>query len=172
MPKIYGNTVGVGGGALGKTIILEDESTGIEIVGVITDSEKVFTATDNDVREGSVYASNAGVSTGTKVIPSYHTITGKRKITKGKPFEIPIRNVLNLYDFTELQVLICEYNNNFEESVAAVKVVIDEKVYATNSTEVIAAVTKDDDNQKIKLEFINESENSYLLRYFLYKEIY
>ena len=170
MAKIYGNTVGVTGG-LPKSFLLETDD-GVQLVGVTVGKETVFDATDNDVREGKIYAGDNGISTGTKVIPSYHTLAGKRKIISGTTFEIPIHNLLNLYDFTEFQATICEYNNSVAESVATVKVVIDEKVYATNSTEVIAVVAKDSDNQKINLELINESENPYLIRYFLYKEIY
>lgn len=65
---IYGNMVGCGTGPL-KTLILEDEN-GNQLTGVVTGSEVMFTATDNDVREGIVYASNNGVSTGTLQVPS------------------------------------------------------------------------------------------------------
>lgn len=50
--------------SMGKTLIIEDEN-GNEFVGVITDSEVIFTATDSDVRKGKVYASNEGASVGT-----------------------------------------------------------------------------------------------------------
>ena len=60
---ISGNMVG-SYSSLGKTFILQDEN-GNEIVGVVVDSEIVFTATDSDVRAGKVYASNDGVSIGT-----------------------------------------------------------------------------------------------------------
>ena len=59
---IVGNMVG--GFAPLKTVTLVDEDNN-EYVGVVVDSEVVFTATDDDVREGKVYASNHGVSTGT-----------------------------------------------------------------------------------------------------------
>jgi hypothetical protein len=60
---ISGNMVGTYS-AIGKTFILVDEN-GNEITGVVVDKETVFTATDNDVREGKVYASDDGVSVGT-----------------------------------------------------------------------------------------------------------
>ena len=71
---ISGNMVG-SYSQMGKTFILMDEN-GNEITGVVVDQETVFTATDNDVREGFVYAGDSGVSTGTKNIPSYHTTEG------------------------------------------------------------------------------------------------
>jgi ABC-type transport system involved in cytochrome bd biosynthesis fused ATPase/permease subunit len=46
------------------TLIIED-ADGNQHVGVVVESEVVFTATDTDVRKGKVYASNNGVSVGT-----------------------------------------------------------------------------------------------------------
>jgi hypothetical protein len=60
---ISGNIVGTLSAPL-RTIVLTDEN-GEELVGVITDSEVIFTATDNDVLEGKVYATDSGVSVGT-----------------------------------------------------------------------------------------------------------
>lgn len=60
---ISGNMIG-SYSQLGKTFILIDED-GNEISGVVVDKETIFTAADDDVREGKVYASNDGVSVGT-----------------------------------------------------------------------------------------------------------
>ena len=60
---ISGNMVG-SYSHLGKTLIFVDES-GNEITGVVVGQETVFTATDEDVIKGKVYASNDGVSVGT-----------------------------------------------------------------------------------------------------------
>lgn len=59
---ICGNMIG--GTAPLKTVKLVDED-GNEVIGVIVDSEIIFTAVDSDVRKGKVYASDNGVSTGT-----------------------------------------------------------------------------------------------------------
>ena len=63
---ICGNMVG-SYSQIGKTFTLVDED-GNEIVGVVVDKETIFTATDNDVRQGKVYASNDGVSVGTLAV--------------------------------------------------------------------------------------------------------
>ena len=60
---ISGNMVG-SYSQIGKTFVLVDEN-GNEVTGVIVGSEVIFTATDEDVRAGKVYASNDGVSVGT-----------------------------------------------------------------------------------------------------------
>ena len=68
--SIYGNMVG--GIAPIKTVTIVDKD-GNEMLGVVTEVEVLFTATDNDVREGKTYASNDGISVGTLKIPSVNT---------------------------------------------------------------------------------------------------
>ena len=58
--KIVGNMVG--GNAPLKTLTFVDADNN-EYVGVVVDSEVIFTAEDNDVLEGKVYAGDHGVST-------------------------------------------------------------------------------------------------------------
>lgn len=164
---LYGNMIG--GAAPLRTLIIEDDS-GNTITGVVTGSEVVFTATDNDVRKDLVYASDNGISVGTKVIPAYHTTEGYKFITSGSDFVIQI--VQNdKYDFTKFQAIICPYTTSIAGSVAAEKVVINDGVYVVNSTELVATVTKNSETQSINLGIKNESPNIYLVRYFTYKEI-
>ena len=59
---INGNMTG--GTAPIKTIKIVDENN-VEMIGVIVDSEVIFTARDEDVIEGKVYAGDDGVSVGT-----------------------------------------------------------------------------------------------------------
>lgn len=59
---IIGNMVG--GTAPIKTVKIVDENNN-EIIGVVVDSEVIFTARDEDVVKGKVYASDNGVSVGT-----------------------------------------------------------------------------------------------------------
>lgn len=60
---IVGNMVGCYS-QLGKTLTFVD-ADGNEVLGVITDQEVIFTATDEDVKKGKVYASDNGISVGT-----------------------------------------------------------------------------------------------------------
>lgn len=59
---IYGNVVG--GASQIKTLKIVDEDNN-EFIGVVVDEEIIFTATDEDVLEGKIYAGDKGVSTGT-----------------------------------------------------------------------------------------------------------
>ena len=165
--SIMGNMIGAYS-QIGKTFVITDES-GNELTGVVTEKEQVFTATDNDVREGSVYASDAGVSTGKKFIPSYVMSEGYTVITSKSEFAI--KNLKHLYEFTKLQALICPYSNSFANSVATEKVAINTDVYAVNSTTSLSKVTMDDENRWIKFNITNTSDGIYLIRYFTYKEI-
>lgn len=153
-----------------QTYIFEDKS-GNQITGVYVEKETVFTATDNDVREGMVYAGDIGISTGTKDIPAYHTTEGVTVVPVGRAFDIYIATA-ERYDFTKMQAIICPFNGTPDKSVAAEKVVINSSVYAVGSTDEIAVVTVDHDSKKIKLGITNDGTTPFVIRYFTCKEEY
>lgn len=165
--SIVGNMTGCYS-PIGKTFIIADEN-GNEITGVVVDQERIFTATDNDVREGMVYASDSGVSTGNKNIPSYRTTKGRRLVSAGNSFSIPLSDY-DQYDFTELQCIIAPFNTSVTDSVAADKVVLYNCVYPTGSTTKISDVTKNIGEKSIDLNIVNDSNNVYILHYVTYKE--
>jgi hypothetical protein len=164
---ISGNMVG-SYSQMGKTFILVDED-GNEITGVCVDNPVVFTAGDNDVREGMVYASDSGVSTGSKFIPPYYVSEGAVVITPGKAFKI---SSLNYYDYTKLQAMICAFNTSLSDSVATEKVAINGNIYATNSTETVSVITEDSENSAIDFGITNDSGKIRIIRFFTYKEVY
>ena len=153
-----------------KSYILIDED-GNEYPAVLVSEETVFTATEDDIREGKVAATSAGVTVGTKVIPSYHTTEGYVIVPPNSVFSIRSLIGLNLYDYTKLQAIICPWAGNQEQSVSAEKVAIDSNVYNVNSTEKLSSVLKNHTNKTIDLGIVNESDKLYLLRYFTYKEV-
>ena len=164
---IYGNTVGGGGGGLGKTFIIED-SEGNELVGILTDSEVVIDATPNDIRAGKIAVTQNGVITGEKEIPVYHTWEGFKLITNGSKVVITTVD----YDYEKLQAIICSFGTSLSTSTSAQKVAINNKVYPVQSTVAESAITKDDKLTQINFGVVNNSGTSYVLRYFMYKEIY
>lgn len=109
MSKIVGNMAGCYS-PMGKTFILTDEN-GIEITGVITDQEKVFDATPNDVRINKTFVADEGAKTGEKVIPAYHTTQGYQIITNGSEVKIKL-SYLDAYDYTKFQAIISEFNTD------------------------------------------------------------
>ena len=164
---ISGNMVGAYS-QMGKTLILTDEN-GNEITGVVVDQETLFTATDNDVREGFVYAGDAGVSTGTKDIPKYHTTSGSEMIEPGKAFKIPLSHG-DRYDYTQLQCIICPFNTSIDDSIGADKVVLNDLVLPVSSAVKLSDVTKDAGSKSINLNIINDTSNIYFIYYFTYHE--
>ena len=164
---IAGNMVG-SYSQLGKTFILLDDE-GNEITGVVVDKEIVFTAGDNDVREGMIYASDDGVSTGTKNIPAYRTTKGMEVIMSGQSFSIPLSHN-NKYDFTKLQCIIAPLNTNEIDSIAAEKIVINDGVYPVSSTIKLSDVTKNHITKSIDFNIVNDSDNFYFIHYLTYRE--
>lgn len=165
---ISGNMVG-SYSQLGKTLTIVDEN-GTELVGVIVDQETLFTATDNDVRVGSVYAGDEGVSTGTKDIPSYYTTEGFKLIPVGSNFALPLWD--GMHEYTKLQAIFCPYNTNLNDSVSAEKVAINDCVYPVQSTVSESTITIVTDPNGINFGIINTSDKPWLIRYFTYKEVY
>lgn len=164
---IYGNTVGGGGDGLGKTFIIED-SEGNELVGVLTDSDVVIDATPNDVRAGKVAVTQNGVITGEKEIPAYHTWEGFKLITNGSKVVLTTID----YDYKKLQAIICASGTSLSTSLSAEKVAINDRVYPTKSATAETTITKDDELNQINFGVVNNSGAPYVLRYFMYKEIY
>lgn len=163
---ISGNMVG--GAAPLRTLILTD-ADGNEFTGVVTGQEVVFTATDNDVREGLVYASDEGISTGTKNIPGYRTTQGVALVLNNSEFSIPLSQY-DQYDYTELQCIIAPLESNATDSVASEKIVLYDAVYETNTSEPISELSKDSENKSINLNITNNTGNMYVIHYFTYRE--
>lgn len=164
---INGNAVG-GIVGYGKTFVLTDEN-GNELTGVVTGEEVIFTADPvKDIREGKVAATDAGVVTGSKNIPAYHTSQGAYMVFDGDDFVLD--HLLDRYDYTQLQCIIAPFNSEVTDSVASDKIVLNDNIYATNSTESLAIVTKDTKKQQINLNITNNSGQNYIIHYFTYKE--
>lgn len=149
------------------TYILCD-SEGNEVVATFVDQETVFTATANDIREGKVAASEDGVVTGTKVIPSYHTTEGIQIIPAGQVLYVRIRD----YEYTKFQAIVCPLNTSMANSVSAEKVVIENYIYNPCSTISLSSVNKNEATGTIDLGITNEFGKPCLIRFFSYKEIY
>lgn len=164
---IFGNMIG--GTAPIKTIKIFGDNE-LELLGVVTDSEVIFTAdAATDIREGKVAATSAGVVTGKKIIPSYETTTSSRLIWPGEDFTIPL-NHRDKYDYTKLHCMIAKRNTSVSDSVAVDKIVLNNNVYAVNSTNIVSNVSKDHENKTIDLNITNNTEDYYYIHYFTYKE--
>ena len=166
--SIIGNMVG--GSAPLKTVILTDESGNEVATGVVVDQEVVFTATDNDVREGMVYASDSGVSTGTKDIPIYRTRAGMELIPPNSDFSISMPKY-NGYDYTVFQCMISLADlDNIDNSVSTSMIALNDGIYEVNSTNKIANISKNTSMQSIDFNITNDSDDHYVVHYFTYRE--
>ena len=165
---ISGNMVG-SYSQMGKTFVLVDED-GNELAGVVVSQETVFDATDNDVREGKIYASDEGVSTGTKNIPSYNTTEGFKWIPAGSDFVLYLYD--GMHDYTKLQAIFCPFNTSLDDSVAAEKVAINDCVYPVQSSTFESNISVMEEPASIDFGITNSSDKPWLIRYFTYKEVY
>lgn len=161
----------VGGDDDSQMYLLVTED-GQELPAVVVEELTLFDATANDIRIGKTAATDSGVTVGEKVIPSYHTTTGVKLIRNNAQLSITnVSSMVDGYDYTELQAIICSYNKNTTNSVSAEQVCIGNNLYEVRSTEKLSTVTKNHDTKTIDLGVINESGKPQLIRYFTYKEI-
>lgn len=168
MAIIVGNSVG--GTSPLKTLILEDPS-GLEITGVVTENAQVLTAVaSQDIREGKVAITSDGVVIGGKRIPAYETSKGNEIILPNSEFTISMLSDYDRYNYTQLQCIITLFNTDINSSVLSKKVVIDDTVYNVDDNIALSSVTKDDETKTIKLNITNDTDNTYVIRYFSYKE--
>ena len=159
---IMGNMIG-SYSQLGRTFSFVDED-GSEVVGVITDKEQIFTATDNDVREGFVYASDAGVSTGSKVIPPYYVSCGFKIVPSGQSATISVPE----YNYQNLLITITSYNTSWSKSTMLTYVSIDNSIYTIDDNSKVADIVIDGDNCLIDLGIVVNEKS--VLRYFVVSE--
>ena len=164
----YGSGSGSSGDEDG-TYILVDES-GNRIPAVMVAEETVFTATANDIREGTVAATEEGVTVGTKEIPAYIVSEGVILVMSGEEFMIPLDSKKCAY--TELQAIFCKLGSSVATSVESDRVSMMDQVYNVNSNDVISTVTPDPDSGHIRFGISNDSGTMYVIRYFSYKEEY
>ena len=160
---ISGNAVG--GTAPIKTVKLVDEN-GVEILGVVTESEVIFTATDNDVRSGLVYAGDSGVSVGTKDIPSYYTRCGNKIVSAGNRVTLTALE----YDYKNIMITISTYNTSVDKSVVPTYISVGNDIYAVGSNIKSSTIVTDANNMSIDFG-ITVNEKS-VLRYCITKEEY
>lgn len=155
-----------------QAYILVDED-GNEIgSAVLVDEEVTLDATSNDIRLNKTAVTDNGVTVGEKVIPAYHTYEGFRVIPAGSTVTIPnMDSIIDNYDYTKLQVIICSFNTNVDDSVAAEKISIDSNVYNVQSVEPISTVTKNHESKVIELGITNNSDTPWIARFFTYKEV-
>lgn len=155
-----------GGGPM-QTFILVDED-GHEMQAFLTEEEVELNATPNDIRVGMTAVTDTGVTVGEKEIPAYYAVEGYKKIDAGADFVLKVRD--GLYAYTKLQALFCLFDTTASRSVATDKVSINGFVYKTNSTIAISNVTTDDATESILFNVKNDSDEAYMLRYFILKE--
>lgn len=166
MSSILGNTVGGGGGS-GKTFIIEDE-TGAQFMAVVVDEMTVFDAKPKDVKIGKTFVSDSGVGVGEDT-KTYHVMFASYLIFPGETFSIPLEES-NLYDYTQFQAMISQFNTTFFDSTITDKLSLYDAVYNVNSIDKISDVTKNTQTKTIDLNIINDTEFVYVIHFNLYRE--
>lgn len=166
MSGLYGNPI-MASSAL-NTVLLEDENGNEIATGVVVGEKTIFTATQSDVKVGKIFASDEGVQEGTDT-KIYRTEIGSCAISPNESFSIPFKQY-DQYNYTKFSAMISGFNTTVSDSTSVVKVVINDAVYAVNSTVKLADVTKNTLTKSIDLNIINDTNSTYVIHYSTYKE--
>lgn len=166
MSKIVGDMAGCYS-PLGKTFIFTDDE-GTEITGVVTEQEQVFSASVADVKIGKTFASDEGVKTGEDT-KTYRTTQSSRCILPNESYSIPLDDY-DKYNYTKFQCIIAKFNTSLYDSVATNKIAYENNVYEVNSTTSLSQITKNQDAKSIDLNIVNNTDDTYVVHYFTYKE--
>lgn len=165
MSGLYGNPI-MASSAL-NTVLLEDENGNEIATGVVVGEKTIFTATQSDVKVGKIFASDEGVQEGTDT-KIYRTEIGSCAILPNESFSIPFKQY-DQYNYTKFSAMISGFNTTVSDSTSVVKVVINDAVYAVNSTVKLADVTKNTLTKSIDLNIINDTNSTYVIHYITYK---
>lgn len=150
-----------------NTIQIEN-SDGSTILGVVTGEETILTATDEDIKIGKIAATDGGIVEGTNTI-TYETTTSYRLILPGEEFSIPLSNH-NIYDYTKFQCIIVAFSSDYSTSVESLAVTVNDSVFSVATSEKISYITKNHNKKSIDLNFTNDTNKIYCIRYFTYHD--
>ena len=165
---IYGNPVG---GALNaKTYELQYNGGTTPIMAVVVDEEKVFDATENDVRKGKVFASNDGMKIGQKNIPAYETRMSTLLVLPNETCSIPLSSE-DRYAYTKFQCIVVIFSSDYDSNVTTKYISIENNLFSVETSKKVSNITQNSETKSVDLNITNDSEDIYQIRYFTYKEI-
>lgn len=123
-----------------------------------------LTAKANDIRLNTSAITNDGYTEGTKDIPAYFSMYGKKIVYENE--EATLTN--HETDYKNLMVTITPFNSSLDESVEVTYASIDDSMYEAKSTTKISDITVDLDTETIHFG-VTVTELS-VLRYFVVRE--
>lgn len=150
-----------------RTVVIED-GAGSTFTGIVVDDIVVFDAKPEDVKIGKTFAGEDGVLEGIDT-KTYRTTHATCLILPGESFSIPLEKY-DRYNYTQFQAMISVFNTTALDSVAIEKISIYDSVLNVNSNDVVSSVTKNASSKSIDLNFINDTDNVYIVNYNTYKE--
>lgn len=163
---ICGNKVG--GTAPEKTYIITNKDETVKVSAVVVEIDEndapfVFTAKSEDVVAGKRFVGDGGVCDGTNDCPRCRDLSGIHEVHPGVDVTLLLENY-DMWDYSYLQGYISTKGDPYK----VLMLVADDGVYKDGI--LIANVEKDEVNKTILFNVTNESDDVYLLHYFICKE--
>ena len=163
---IYGNRVG--GVTPEKTYIItnEDETVKFSAVAIELNDEDapfIFTAKSEDVAAGKRFVGDGGACDGTNTCPRCRDLSGIHEVHPNVDVDLLLEEY-DMWDYSYLQ----GYISTKDDPYNVLMLIADNAVYQNG--ELVSNVEKDEINKTIRFNVTNNSEDVYLLHYFICKE--
>lgn len=161
---IYGNRVG--GTTPEKTYIITNEKGDVELKAVVVDEITAFDAKCEDVTAGKTVVSDSGVIVGTNDYPRCRDLSGVHEVYSNVDVVLLLDRPedYDMWDYSYLQGYISTKDNPYK----VLMLIADDAIYQDGVK--IANVEKDEINKTIRFNITNNSDDIYLLYYFICKE--
>lgn len=160
---IYGNKIG--GDPSEKIYKIIDETGSISFTAIVVgeDNSVVFDAQAKDVAAGKTFFGVGGVSVGTNDVPLCRDIRGIREVWPGVGAILKLEKN-DMWDYTYLQGFISTKNDPYN----SIMLIADNAVYQDGIK--VSDITKNDAEKAIYFNIKNNSDEVYLINYFICKE--
>lgn len=163
---IYGNRVG--GTTPEKTYIITNKDETVKVSAVVIelnddDAPFVFTAKSEDVAVGKRFVGDGGVCDGKNDYPKCRDLSGIHEVHPNVDVVL-LLDKYDMWDYSYLQGYISTKDNPYK----VLMLIADNNVYQDGIW--ISRVEKDEANKTIRFNVTNNSDDVYLLHYFICKE--
>ena len=155
--------------SLEDNLYLIVDEDGNQLFATFTEQEILANATANDIRIGKTAVTESGLIEGENTI-TYRTAEGSQLVLPNNEFCISSLYLHNQYNYTKLQCIIAKYSSDANERMSTEKIVLNDNIYDTGSSVVVATLTKNAETKSIDFNITNDTNDVYIIYFFTYAE--
>ena len=105
-----------------------------------------------------------------KNIPAYETRMSSLTVEPNETCSIPLSSE-ERYNYTKFQCIIAVYNSDYSTNMVTKYVSMNDGLFSVETSNKVSNITKNSNTKSIDLNITNNSQDTYIIIYFTYKEI-